>query len=166
MTIDFAKSFKEARRDAADGNIVVVRTDGKRLLVPRLKAESVKPEMVKGIEQIFPSTPRRNIAVIADVAWALANQTDIYAANRAVPFWGMLLGFAFVGHAVLVFQGTTDQLEDGCRDADVLIVDSASIDSLPINWQTEVARSMRTLQILVHDRSSYQLHSVPLSSNA
>jgi hypothetical protein len=166
MTVDFARSFKEARRDAAEGNIVVVRVDGKRVLAPRLKAESVKPEMVKAVEQIFPSVPRRNIAVIGDVAWASADHVGICDANRSVPFWGMLLGFAFVGHSVWVFQGTADQLEDGCRDADVLIVDSASIDSLPINWQTEVAKSMRTPQILVHDRSSYKLQSVPRFSKA
>jgi hypothetical protein len=113
--------------------------------------------MVVAIERLIPSTTKRNIAVIGDTTWALDTQPGLNAASQAIPFWGFLMGFAFVGHSVWVFDGTADRLKAGCRDADVLIVDCASLGGLPSDWQPEAARSMRNPEILVHDRSSFKL---------
>ena len=164
MTNDSVESwFKQARAQAAQGNIVVVGRDGKNLLLPSIRTTSVLPEMAAAIEQIIPSTTKRNVAVIGDTSWSASRDPSLQAASRAIPFWGMLMGFASIGHAVWIFYGSADLLCAGCCDADVLIVDSASLVTLPNDWQAEAARVMRNSQILVHDRASYRLllYTVP-----
>jgi hypothetical protein len=158
--------FKQARGYAAEGNLVVLREDGKHLLLPAIRPTSVKPEMTAAIEQIIPSTTQRRVAVIGETSWSSSDHPTLQAANQAIPFWGMLMGFACIGHAVWVFRGSPDLLCAGCRDADVLIVDSAALAALPSDWQGEAARVMRNSQILVHDRASYKLLMAVPSQNA
>ena len=158
--------FKKAQEYAAQGNLVVLREDGKCLLLPAMRPTSVKLEMTAAIEQIIPSTTKRKVAVIGEISWASSDQPSLQAANQAIPFWGLLMGFASIGHAVWVFRGSADLLCAGCRGADVLIVDSASLGSLPRGWQVEAARVMRNPQILVHDRASYKLLMAVPSQNA
>jgi hypothetical protein len=67
------------------------------------------------------------------------------------------MGFTSIGHSVWIFDGTASVFESGCREADVLIVDSARLTVLPADWQGSAAKVMRNPQILVHDRSNYQL---------
>jgi hypothetical protein len=69
------------------------------------------------------------------------------------------MGIATVGHSVWIFDGAVNVLNAGCRDADVLIVDSASVPLLPADWTIGAEKVMRNPQILVHDRNSYQLRS-------
>jgi hypothetical protein len=158
--------FKQAREKAAQGNLVVLREDGKCLLLPAMRPTAVKPEMKAAVEQIIPSTTKRNVAVVGETSWASSIQPSLQAANQAIPFWGLLMGFASIGHAVWVFDGSPDLLRVGCNSADVLIVDSASLAALPSDWQVEAATVMRNPQILVHDRATYKLlYAVP-SQNA
>jgi hypothetical protein len=149
--------FERARARAAEGNLVVVRGDGQCLLLPALRPASVNAEMVVAIEQMMPSTTQRRVAVIGETTWATGGQPSLQAASQAIPFWGLLMGFASIGHSVWVFHGSANLLSPGCRGADVLIVDSASLAALPNNWQVEAAGVMRNRQILVHDRASYKL---------
>src|SRR5580698_1265700 len=107
--------FIQAREHAAQGNLVVVREDGRSLLLPAMRTTSVKPEMVAAIEQIIPSTTKRRVAVIAETSWASNSQPNLQAANQAIPFWGLLMGFASIGHAVWVFHGSADLLSAGCN---------------------------------------------------
>jgi hypothetical protein len=159
--------FKKAQEYATQGNLVVLREDGECLLLPAIPSTSVKPEMTAAIEQIIPSTTtKRKVAVIGETSWASGVQPSLQAANQAMPFWGLLMGFASIGHDVWVFRGSADLLCAGCRGADVLIVDSASLGSLPGDWQVEAARVMRNPQILVHDRASYKLLMAVPSQNA
>ena len=154
--------FKQAREHAAQGNLVVLREDGKCLLLPATRPTSVRPEMKAAIEQILPWTAKRSVAVITETSWASTAQPSLQAANQAIPFWGLLMGFASIGHAVWVFHGSTDLLCAGCSSADALIVDSASLAALPGDWQVEATKVMRTPQILVHDRATYKLlYAVP-----
>ena len=154
--------FEQARAQAAHGNIVVVRRDGKNLLLPLVGTASVRPETVAAIEEMIPSTTKRNVAVIGDTSWATSRDPSLQVASRAIPFWGLLMGIASIGHAVWFFDGSPGLLCAGCCNADVLIVDSASLVSLPNDWQAEAARVMRNSQILVHDRASYRLlHAAP-----
>ena len=68
------------------------------------------------------------------------------------------MGLATIGHAVWIFDVTTVQLLGvGCKEADFLIVDSARLPSLPPGWQASAAKSMRSPQILVHDRGTHRL---------
>ena len=137
--------------------MVIVRSDGQYLLLPALPTDSVKAEMVAAVERMLPSTTKRNVAVIADTSWATADVPTLQTANHAIPFFGLLMGLASIGHSVWIFDGTGAAFELGCREADVLIVDSACLTILAHDWQGNAAKVMRNPQILVHDRASYQL---------
>jgi len=158
--------FKRAREHAGRGNLVVLREDGKLLLMPSIQPASVTPHMKVTVEQMLPSTTKRRVAVIGETSWASGDKPSFQTANQAIPFFGFLAGFAHIGHAVWVFRGSPDLLCAGCRDADVLIVDSASLGLLPRDWQVEAASTMRNPQILVHDRASYKLLSAMPRQNA
>jgi hypothetical protein len=77
--------------------------------------------------------------------------------SKAIPFFGMLLGFAYIGHAVWVFEGHSSALGHGCRNADVLLVDGAMVPFLQLDWQTVASRVMRRPEIYVHDRQTFRL---------
>lgn len=156
-TADVESSFDQVRTRAEQGNLVIVLANGQYLLLPALAKGSVNPQIIASVEQIVPSSSKRNVAVIADTKWASQAPPSIQAANEAIPFFGMLMGFTHIGHSVWVFNGAGTLLSAGCRNADLLIVDSASIAELPSNWQVEAQGSMRSPQIVVHDRATYQL---------
>lgn len=160
--VDTQGSFEQARVIAKQGNLVVLCQDAKLLRLPALEPTSVKAEMRAAIEQIVPSTVKRSVAAIGDTSWASNSQPSLQEANQSIPFWGLLMGLSCIGHAVWVFQASTDLLCVGCSGADVLFVDSASVAALPADWQTQVSKVMRNPQILVHDRVSYKLlYAVP-----
>jgi hypothetical protein len=149
--------FEPVRTKAAQGQLVVVRSDGKYLLLPALRTGALKAEMVAAVERMIPSTTKRNVAVIADTSWANAETPTLQTANHAVPFFGLLMGFTSTGHSVWLFDGADNMFESGCRQADVLIVDSACLSALPSGWQCDASTVMRNPEILVHDRTTYQL---------
>ena len=151
------EKFKAVRAKAAQGQLVVVRSDGQYLLLPALRKDSVSAEMVASVERMMPSTVKRNVAAIGDTAWAEGNLPTLESANRAIPFFGLLMGLTSIGHSVWIFDGAANEFESGCSEADFLIVDSARLTSLPTGWQGNAARVMRNPLILVHDRASYRL---------
>jgi len=152
--------FEPVRTKAAQGQLVVVRSDGRYLLLPALRTAAVKAEMVAAVERMIPSTTKRNVAAIADTTWANAETPTIQEASHAVPFFGLLMGFTTIGHSVWLFDGAENTFEPGCRQADVLIVDSALVSALPSDWQCDAATVMRNLEILVHDRTTCQLRKL------
>ena len=77
--------------------------------------------------------------------------------SKTIPFFGILLGFAYIGHAVWIFEGHGGALVAGCRDADVLIVDGAMVPHLQTDWPTAASSVMRSREISVHDRATYSL---------
>jgi hypothetical protein len=151
------EKFKAVRAKAAQGQLVVVRPDGQYLLLPALRKDSVSAEMVASVQRMMPSTVKRNVAAIGDTTWAAGKAPKLETANRAIPFFGLLMGLTSIGHSVWIFDGAANEFESGCCEADVLIVDSARLTALSIDWQGNAARVMRSPQILVHDRASYRL---------
>ena len=136
---------------------VILVTPGRMLMqVPCPPPGSMPPSQVAPMEKMLPPGVKRNIAVIA--------YTDIKAVQadlaKAVPFMGLLLGFAYIGHAVWVFEGHPSALGAGCREADLLLVDGGMVPYLAEGWPTEAARVMRHREIYVHDRASFQLQRV------
>jgi hypothetical protein len=150
------QNFAAIRQKAALRRIVILRSDGQYLLIPAGTKESMAPKLVAAAESLLPSSVQRNVAVVGDTSWAAAPALE--TANQAIPFFGYLIGFAAIGHAVWIFDArNAAKLTAGCRSADVLIVDSAHQAALPDNWQAIAAKVMRNPQILVHDRATYQL---------
>jgi hypothetical protein len=150
--------FAAVRAKAALRNLVVLRPDGQHLLLPALKPEAQPPDGVAVVERLLPSKVPRNVAVIGDTGWSMAAPPSLQAANRSIPFFGLLMGFSSIGHAVWIFDAATaDTIRAGCRGADVLIVDDARLPSFPSGWQTCAGQEMRNRQVLVHDRARYRL---------
>jgi hypothetical protein len=159
----FTERFKRVREKAAEGQLVIVRPDWRYLLIPAPRRETAQAGAVAAVERIIPSTTKRKVAVIGDIAWTVADAPDLRRANEAIPFFGLLLGFASIGHSVWIFDGADDRLEYGCREADVLILDSATLTRMSSGWQDKAARAMRNTRILVHDRTSCQFKTVEMN---
>ena len=113
-------------------------------------------QQVEPIERMIPPQVKRKIAAIAYTELS-ALQKDI---SQAIPFFGILLGFAYIGHSVWVFEGHKSALAAGCRDADVLIVDGAMIPYLQTDWAVVAASVMKRPEIYTHDRATYSLRKV------
>jgi hypothetical protein len=154
---DIENTFTSVRAKAAAGQIVIVRPDGRFLLLRPPSKHTAPPQIVAAVERMIPPTSKRNVAVIGDTSWALDEKSTLQTANQAIPFFGLLMGSAAIGHAVWVFGGASVALNAGCREADVLIVDDACLPMLPSEWQSNAAKVMRDPEILIHDRAKYQL---------
>jgi hypothetical protein len=153
--------FAAIRQRAAQRQMVIHRSDGRQLMVPALARDAAPADSVAAVERMLPSAMKRNVAVIGETSWASAEKPNLRDAASAIPFFGLLMGFGAIGHAVWIFGGATDAvLVAGCRDADLVIVDGARVDTLPAGWQDTVAPVMRVAQIRVFDRATQELRKV------
>src|SRR5207249_4618646 len=126
------------------GRHVVVVTPGRILMFnPCPPAGSMPAAKTAAIERMISPAPKRNIAAIAYTELE-AVRTD---SARAIPFLGILLGFAYTGHAVWVFEGHSTALAAGCRNADLLIVDGGMVPHLQKDWQAVANGMMRHPEI-------------------
>ncbi len=155
---DIEEVFARLRRTAVDG-IAILKPDRTHIVMPRLaNAESLEAT-AKMMDNLVPGAVKRNIAVIAATvfetgAGAVPGLEDV---SKAIPFLGMLVGLSYIGHCVWVFEGHESALAAGCREADVLIVDSVLRRKLCAGWDLSCAATMRNANILVHDRADLQL---------
>jgi len=115
---------------------------------------SMSSEQVAPIEKMLPPNAKRNIAVIANTEL----QAVMKEISRAVPFVGMLMGFAYIGHAVWIFEGHASALQAGCREADLLIVDGGMLPFLSQDWLQVAQGAMRHPEIYIHDRTTFKLN--------
>jgi hypothetical protein len=153
----WAALLATVRIRAAARQLVIVGPDGRLMAVNVGEKETVRAEAVAEIERLVPSEPPRNVAVIADTSWTMAQKATLQDADRAIPFFGWMMGLATIGHAVWIHNGAAPALAECCREADLAIVDSARLEMLPAGWQDVVRPAMRTPRIMVHDRGSYRL---------
>jgi len=149
-------------------HIIVVRQNQSLLCLACPERSTVRPEFVTEVERIVPSDGRRNIAVIAptqpkleaaDVN-AIPGTLDVITMGRVIPFFGMLIGFTSIQHRVWVFDGQPDAFIAGCRDADLLIIDSAAGGRITTTSLDLAAPVMRNANILIHDRKTGGLRAV------
>ena len=157
---DLDDIFARARRAAAGDRrtaLVIVRPDRKHMVMPAMSETPALKHAVLALRRLVPSDVKRSIAVIANTVFPGAGEPGVNEVNRSIPFVGMLMGLTYIGHAVWVFEGHSTALRAGCRDADVLIVDSAMLPLLSDGWQETASAVMRSPNILVHDRETFQL---------
>lgn len=157
--------FDLARRSAVEGGEptpsgpqrhISIVTPGRMVVsFPSPAPGSMPPQGIAQIEHLLPSRPRRKIAVIGYTETG-AIVEDI---ARAIPFLGYLRGFAYVGHAVWVFEGHHTALAAGCHEADLLLVDGGMLPYLEPNWREIAAVVMASAEIYIHDRATYTLRS-------
>ena len=167
---DVEQVFAKARRTATGARglvcLVVVRPDHQLLILPALPNTPGLAARAGDLESLIPSAVKRSIAVIAQTRFTMGEPgaktavPSYETASKAIPFFGLLLALSHAGHAVWVFDGNTSELAAGCRDADVLIIDSDVLPLLRPGWAEEVSAVMRNPNILTHDRKSYQLRVI------
>jgi len=145
------QAFSAIRRRAAQRHLVILCPNGRVMSMPAMAREAAPADAVAAVERMLPSTKPRRVAVIADTSWTLEAQPNLQAAGRAIPFFGMLMGFASIGHSVWVYDGSAGAA--GCQEADLVIVDSARVDRLPPGC--EAATSVR-----IYDRETRELRKV------
>jgi hypothetical protein len=156
---DFSTVLAEARKGApgpdhsAGQRHISIITPGRLIMMlPCPPAGSVSPEMVEGIRRIVPDAQPQAISAIAFTDVVRHGALDAARVNELIPFTGYLLGMAFVGHNVVVFEGHPSALSAGCLGADLLIVDGAMVDHLQEDWVAVAVRVMRQPRILVFGR--------------
>ena len=159
------ESFDEARALAAQmrsRQVVVVRQDLSLLELACPDQDSMPRDVLQQVQKIVPPSVKRNIAVIAStdfavgVARAGVGTPGWTAAGDAIPFFALLNGLGCIGHTVWIFDPDAD-MTIACRDADILLVDSAVAGSVPEASLEAARKVMRASFILMHDRESAQL---------
>jgi hypothetical protein len=158
---DINRVFDQARKSAAGeqdpSRQVVLITPGRMLMLqPCPPPGSMPQNVVSQIERLVSPKVKRNIAVIAYTESAAITK----GLSQAIPFFGMLVGMAYIGHAVWIFEGHATALAAGCKEADVLIVDSGMLPHLPTDWRTMASSGAPKLEIYVHDRTNHSLRKV------
>jgi hypothetical protein len=140
---------------------VVVVTPGRLLGLQACPPPNSMPTaQVAPLQRMLPPNPRRNIAVIAYTpVEALANRS----VHRCIPFLGMLMGFAYIGHAVWTFEGHPSALEAGCRHADILFVDGGMLPFLPPDFARRARAVMRNSDIAIVDRQTLAPRPYPIT---
>src|SRR5947209_7289346 len=161
-----AETFDRARSLAADGNArqaVLVSPDLALTLYACPDRGSLPDSVIRQMESIVPSSVSRNIAVVTSTDFAPPGESRVdvgsalwIAAGEALPFFGLLNGLACIGHSVWIFDRSAD-IEAACRDADLLIVDSEVLESIPAAALDAARQVMRNPQIMVHDRATFRL---------
>ena len=116
--------------------------------------------MVEAVKPVIPSEQPRNVAAIAAHGALSAdpsNKPALREIAKRVPFFGLLIGLAYTGHAVWIFEASPELVTAGCEDADVLIVDSDAIAAFPQGWAVDAALVMRNPNMLVYDRNRQKI---------
>ena len=155
---------EKVREMTAGGRYVgIIRPDRSYLLTAPPAKGSMPPNMIQMMEKLVPPSPPRRISAITDTYFSLTSGRGIPGLaeiGREIPFFGMLLGLACIGHSVCVFTGVDDSLAAGCKGADLLIVDEAQVPSLSGDWRTVAAAAMRNANIVAHERATFKLKSI------
>ena len=151
---------KVRRRSAAHRGVSLVRPDRTLFALPAPPPGAISARMLAGVKAVIPSEEPRNIAAIAPpgtLAAAAGNSPTLPDLGRQVPFFGLLIGLAYTGHAVWIFEASALLFPAGCEDADVLLVDSDAIVALPPDWLEDAGGLMRNANILIYDRTRQKL---------
>jgi hypothetical protein len=122
---------------------------------PNTKAEAD----VVLLKELLPGAAPLQIAVIS--CTKLEAYIEDTSKTKCMPFLGYLLGFAYIGHNVVVFEDHPSALEHGVRNSDVLLIDSGMLPFMPENWAETVFRVMKAdPMVFIHERKTYELKPV------
>jgi hypothetical protein len=154
----FATVRRTAAGKGAGEGLVIVKPDRSLMVLPRMEENPQLKEMAANVARMVPAEKQRNIAAIARTAFEGGPSVGLAEVGKAIPFFGMLVGLSYIGHAVWVFDGSS--LVAGCRDADMVIVDSDVRSTLPTGWDARIAPVMRSVNIAVHNRETFALGAI------
>ncbi|MDQ3918488.1 MAG: hypothetical protein M3348_08420 [Acidobacteriota bacterium] len=126
---------------------------------------SLSDERIEGMKKAMPPGQSLNISVVSyTLLEALTQDTT---KTKCIPFLGILLAYAYIGHSVVVFEGHPSAFESGVRDSDTLIVDSGMLPFIQDDWAEVAYKTMRPgAKLYIHKRETYTLMPVARSDNA
>ena len=165
--------FAKARTDIANAgakerlapgqHCLGIMTPGRLLMIVNApKPGSVPDQFVAQVKALLPSDEPLNITAVCFTALEPLMKDKA----KCIPMLGQLLGFAYVGHNVLVFEGHSSALEHALKGCDVLWIDSAMLPFLEQGWIDVAYRMMTPPRILVCDRKNGQVLPVVKSNDA
>lgn len=132
------------------------------MFLPAPKTGAVPDQFVAQVKALLPGDKPLNIAAISFTALEPLMQGKA----KCIPMLGQLLGFAYIGHHVLVFEGHPTALEHAVADCDVLWIDSAMLPFLQKDWIDVAYRVMPDRpRIFVFDRKTTRLHATVKSQD-
>ncbi len=163
---DMQALFAKARKEIASGDErhVGIVTPGRMIMLqPAPRPGSVPKEFVAQVSQLLPSTKPLNITFVRYTQLEALMQDKA----KCIPQLGQLLGFAYLGHNVVVFEGHPSVFEYALRDCDVLMIDSGMLSFLQPDWLDVALRVARPgTKMIVQDRKTGRLQPVIKSKNA
>jgi hypothetical protein len=136
---------------------VAVVTPGRLIMFQPCPAPGrMSGELVENAKKLMPPDPPLKISAVSYtmVEAFMKDETK----TKCIPFLGFLIGFAYIGHNVVVFEGHPTAFESGVRDSDVLIIDSGMLPFIQEDWFDVARRVMRPgAKFFVHARKSFTL---------
>jgi hypothetical protein len=175
--IDVRPVFAHARQVSAGtvavpagpigGRAAAIITPG-RLIMPVLcpPASAVSPQMLEDVRLMVPEHPKQQITVIANNNVVATGAFTAREANGLIPILGYLLGMAFDGHTVVVFEGHPSALAAGCEGSTMLFVDKAMVEYLQPDWPAVAASTMSRANIRIFGRDGSMARIVPAGESA
>jgi hypothetical protein len=155
--VDFPAVLTKARRMAnlerqsKDGrtlrSVAIILPNREIALQPTLASGSAAERLVQMAEKSLPSNKVCNVVGIAfNDLKGMATET----LAQTIPFLGLLLGSAYIGHNVVVFEGHPSALAEGLVGADVLLADSEMVPLLQRNWVDVAFEVMRDPKVYLY----------------
>ena len=163
---DIPGLFTKARNEIASGDErrVGIVTPGRLIMfLPAPRPGSIPKEFVAQVSQLLPTTQPLKITFVG------YTQLEALMKDKAkcIPQLGQLLGFAYLGHNVIVFEGHPSAFEHALRDSDILMIDSGMLPFLQKDWLEVALRAARPeAKMMVQDRKTGRLQPVIKSKNA
>ena len=118
---------------------------------------TMAPNMTEMMKSILALPPKR---VVAIGFTATLVQADMKEVGAAIPFFGFLIGLAYIGHSVVLFEGHPLAFEGGVRGAEMLLVDSEMTPFLPDHWTETAFRVMKTPEVNIYNADNPQASRV------
>ena len=126
---------------------------------------SMSDAQVAPMKKLMPPAPPLNISVISYTVLEAFMEDE--TKTKCIPFLGNLMGFGYIGHNVVVFEGHPSAFESGVRNTDLLLVDSGMLPFIQADWMAVAHRVMVPgAKFFVHNRETFTLMPVARSSNA
>jgi hypothetical protein len=133
------------------------------MMLPAPKPGAVPAQFVEQAQRLVPSDQPMNVVAVSftDLKAMMADKL------KCIPNLPQLLGLAFLGHSVFVFEGHPSAFETALAGADALIVDSAMIPFLQTDWAAVALRLIpQRGRVLVFNRKNGVLTPVVKSKDA
>jgi hypothetical protein len=143
--------------------VIGVVTPGRTLMfVPAPRPGSIPKEKVAQVAVILPLNKPLNVTAISYTQLEPLMKDKV----RCIPMLGGLLGLAYAGHNVLVFEGHPSAFEAALAGADALLIDSGMLPFLQQDWAEVAFRTMGPGSFVrVYERKSGSILQVVKNSS-